>query len=489
MTANNHASSATPVIGHHAVVIGGSMAGLLAARVLADFYAHVTVVDRDEFPTAPDHRKGVPQSHHAHALLERGQQIINGLFSGIIDDLRADGAAAQRNVVPVVFVTAAGKLPPLQQPGEFVAFSRYRLEWHVRQRLAARPNVALLATTNVLELTAAADGTHVTGVRLRSRDGNDDTMLHADLVVDASGRQSRAPQWLASLGYDAPPEETINSGLGYASRFYRKPANFPAEWQGLIVNGRPPHNPRAGLILPVEHDMWHVSLGGFAGVYPPTNEAGFLAWARLLADPSLFEAIRVAEPLTPIKGYRTPTNRWRHFERLARWPQGFVVTGDAVCAFNPIYGQGMTVSATDAEVLQRSLLEQQRRPRANWEYQFQRALATNVAGVWSIASGEDLRWPGVKLSGAQPSRTLALRHQFMDLVLAQAAHDPLVTAAYLNVISMTAPPTALMQPAVLGRVLGGALQRLLRRGTPAPVPALALSPDAITDLQTRPTAG
>jgi len=214
-----------------------------------------------------------------------------------------------------------------------------------------------------------------------------------------------------------------------------------------------------------------------------------LAWARSLADPSLYEAIRVAELLTPIKGYRTPTNRLRHFERLARWPQGLIVTGDAVCAFNPIYGQGMTVSAMDAEVLQRSLQEQQRRPRANWEHQFQHTLAANVAGVWSIASGEDLRWPGVALSGAQPSRTLALRHRFMDLVLAQAAHDPLVTAAYLNVISMTATPTALMQPTILWRVFRGALQRLLHRGTTAPAPSLALSPDAITNLQTRPTAG
>jgi len=255
MTATNHGWSAMPVIDHHAVVIGGSMAGLLAARVLADFYTQVTVVDRDEFPMTPNHRKGVPQSHHAHALLERGQQIINGFFPGIIDDLRADGAAAQRNVVPVVFVTAAGKLPPLQYPGEFVAFSRYRLEWHVRRRLAARPNVALLAHTDVLALIATANNARVTGVRLCSRGGNDDTMLHADLVVDASGRQSRAPQWLEALGYDAPPEETINSGLGYASRFYRKPTDFPADWQGLIVNGRPPHNPRAGLILPIEHDM------------------------------------------------------------------------------------------------------------------------------------------------------------------------------------------------------------------------------------------
>ena len=191
----------------------------------------------------------------------------------------------------------------------------------------------------------------MTGVTLRNGGAGAPETLAADLVVDATDRKSRAPEWLESLGYGATPESLIESAIGYASRWYRRPAGFDAEWSGLIVNGRPPGLPFAGLILPVEDDVWTVSVGGFAGHYPEVTEEGFLDVARGLAVPDLYDAIRDAEPLTPVYGYRTPTNRLRHFERLRRWPEGLIVTGDAVCAFNPIYGQGMTVSAIDAEVL------------------------------------------------------------------------------------------------------------------------------------------
>lgn len=471
----------------HAIVIGGSMAGLLAGRVLADVYDRVTIIDRDTFPQTPDHRAGVPQSHHVHALLGRGQAIIEQFFPGIVADLRADGATSAHDVVPIIIVSPAGKLPALPAVGEFVAFSRYLLEWHVRHRLAQRPNVHFLPNCEVEELLATPDRRRVTSVRVHRRDQADSTQtLQGDLIVDASGRHSHAPQWLHALGYDTPPEETINSGLCYASRFYRKPLDFPASWQGIIINGRPPHNPRAGLILPVDHDRWHVSVGGFAGHYPPTDEDGFLQWAHDLADPSIYEALRVAEPLTPIRGYRTPENRWRHYERLRRWPAGLIATGDSVCAFNPIYRQGMTVSAMDALVLQASLREQRQTPRHAWEHRFQRRLAKTVAGVWAIASGEDLRWDGVELRGARPSPWLALRHRFTDLVLRRATTDPLVTQAYMQLISMEAPASTLFRPNMLLRVLAGALQGdWSHQGNAEP---WALSSTAIALLQARPSA-
>ncbi|GGV31294.1 hypothetical protein GCM10010182_63410 [Actinomadura cremea] len=169
-------------------------------------------------------------------------------------------------------------------------------------------------------------------------------------MVDASGRRSKAPDWLRELGYGEVAEETSTSGIGYASRFYAEPDGFPGDGSGIVINGRAPDNPRSGLVLGIEKDQWHVTLGGFAGAAPPTDEAGFLQWARDLPDPTVYECIRIARPLTPIRGQRTLTNRLRHFERLTRWPSGFVATADAVCAFNPVYGRGMTVAATDALV-------------------------------------------------------------------------------------------------------------------------------------------
>ncbi len=485
---NTSSTLAPKHVGRHALVIGGSMGGLLAARVLSDYFEQVTIVDRDIFPTTPEHRKGVPQSYHAHALLASGQYIISQLFPGILDDLRADGALSLSDVVSFVFVTAAGKLPSLKQPGEFIAFSRYLLEWHVRDRLSQRPGIRIIPNTEVIGLVATSDHTRVTGVEVRERGQMGATdILNADLVVDASGRHSQAPQWLVELGYGAPPEEIINSGLGYASRFYARPENFPDEWQGLIINGRPPHNARAGLILPVDNGRWHVSLGGFAGHFPPTDEEGFLQWAHDLPDPSIYEALRVAQPLTPIRGYRTPENRLRHFERLQHWPNGLIVTGDAVCAFNPIYGQGMTVSALDAMTLNKCLQEQQHSPRANFEQHFQQKLSTTVADAWLVATSEDLRWPGVALRGTRPAPTLGLLHRYMDLVLYSAVEDIQITQEYIGVITMMNPPRSLARPSMLVRVFSSATKRALKRVfTGKHETAFALSPEAIRQLHALP---
>ena len=483
----SHSFSSEPDTGRHAVVIGGGMAGLLTARVLTDYFEQVTIIDRDTFPDVADHRKGVPQSHHAHALLARGQDIINTLFPGIMDELRAGGALSAYGVIPVAVVTAAGKLPLKKEDSEFLAFSRFFLEWHVRQRLATRVEVRFLTNCEVTDLLSTPDQKRVTGVRLHQPYGDEGThSLRADLVVDASGRYSKAPEWLVNLGYEPPPEESINSGIGYASRFYTKPIDFPADWQGIIINGRPPHNPRAGLILPIEHERWHVTLGGFAGNYPPTDEVGFLQWARDLSDPSIYEAIRVAEPITPIRGYRTPQNRLRHFEQLERWPTGFIATGDAVCAFNPIYGQGMTTSALDALVLDDCLRHQQRSSKPGFERRFQKQLAKTIAAPWLIATGEDLRWHGVALSGVRPRIGLGFLHRYMDLVLQRACFDTTVSHAYMAVLGMLAPPQSLMKPHILLRVLWGALKTNEGDTSNQANPAqFALSPEAIAILRAR----
>jgi 2-polyprenyl-6-methoxyphenol hydroxylase-like FAD-dependent oxidoreductase len=221
----------------------------------------------------------------------------------------------------------------------------------VRNRVTKLPNIHMITNTEVTGLLATHDRTCVIGVQMHDRgrrgcNSNTTTRLYADLVIDANRRHSKAPQWLAELGYGCPREETINSNLRYASRFYVKPRQFPAKWQNLIINGRPPNN-HAGVMLSVDHGRWHITLGGMAGNAPPIDEEGFLQWANELADSSIYEAMRIAQPLTPIRAYGTPENHLRHFEQMQRWPTGFIVTGDAVCAFNPIYGQRMTVSAFD----------------------------------------------------------------------------------------------------------------------------------------------
>jgi 2-polyprenyl-6-methoxyphenol hydroxylase-like FAD-dependent oxidoreductase len=290
-------------------------------------------------------------------------------------------------------------------------------------------------------------------VHVRRRDGGGARTVAADLVVDASGRRSKADRWLAELGYGPVPEETVASGLGYASRFYARPPGFPREWSMVLVNGRAPDNPRAGLVTEVENDTWHVTLGGLAGEEPPTDEEGFLAYAARVADPSVYEAVRTARPLGPIRGWRTPTNRLRHFERLRRWPAGFVATADSVCAFNPIYGQGMTVAAMDAFVLAEALERSGGGRAPGFERRFQRRLARAVATPWTIASTEDLRWRGVTLAGARPRRGTGLVRRYLDAVLRVAVHDTPLADRYFSVISMTSHPRALFHPRVVARVV------------------------------------
>ncbi|MGH3770941.1 MAG: FAD-dependent oxidoreductase [Pseudonocardiaceae bacterium] len=484
-----HPLSDQPSSGRHAVVIGSGLAGLLAARVLVDHFDQVTILDRDRFPDKPEHRKGTPQSFHAHGLPLRGREIIDELFPGIEADLGAAGASTGRDSVPFQVVSPFGPLPSRPQPGEFIMYSRFLLEWAIRARLTQYSQLRLLPEAEAVGLdtslagTGAANG-RVTGVQVRYRKGAGEGVLAADLVVDASGRGSKAPQWLATLGYGEVEEEVITSGIGYASRFYAKPDQFPTDWTGLVINGRVPRNPRAGLILTIENGQWHVTLGGYANAAPPTDEAGFMQWARDLPDPTIYEAIRVARPLTPIRGYRTPTNRLRHFERVARWPAGFVVTGDAVCAFNPLYGQGITVSAMDALVLRQCLQGHSGGARAGFEQAFQRRLAKNVATPWFVASTEDLRWPGVQLQGAPPRRGTALVRRYLDLVLRAAVRDAYLTEKYLSLIMMTAHPRVLFAPGVLARVA-----RVVISGKAGiPTQPFALSSQALAMLRRLPSA-
>ncbi|MEM8533381.1 MAG: 2-polyprenyl-6-methoxyphenol hydroxylase-like oxidoreductase [Chloroflexota bacterium] len=473
----------------HAVVIGGGIAGLLAARVLTDHFDRVTIIERDAYPDSPNHRKGAPQSRHAHILMVLGRNIIDSLFPGMIDELRANGAFSVYDATPTAFISPVGKLLPTPFKGEFMSFSRAFLEWHICQRLSRQERIRFMTGCEVTNVQSTPDRTRVTGVHIRHRSVDQEVAhLSADLVVDASGRFSKAPEWLTQMGYDVPPEEQINSDIGYASRLYEKPTNFPAAWDALVVNVRPPSIPRSGVLLPIEHNRWQVTLGGSAGSYPPLNEQGFCEWARSLADPSLYEAIRVAKPITPIRGYRIPENWFRHFEKLDRWPQGFIVTGDSVCAFNPTYGQGMTVSAQEALVLDACLHKQRVSAKMNFERQFQRQVAQTVVEPWLLGTGEDLRWPNVTLQGAPPRPEMKLIQKYVHLVFQQAREDFVVSQIYFDVLNMILPSKSLMSSKILIRVLDGAIRRRLKRKKshddhPGP---LALSPEAIADLQSRP---
>ena len=445
-------------LGTHAIMIGGGMAGLITARVLIDHFDHVTVVERDHLPDEAVQRAGVPQARHTHLLLLRGLRILEQLFPGLPQELAAAGAE------PIVWTSQLGYYfqghwaPRFPSDFRVYSSSRTLLETLIRCRLRQDGRIQFVDGQEVTGLLTDRPG-RITGIRMRARGGAAGTSgedeLRATLVVDASGRASHAPDWLMALGYERPAETTITAHLGYASRVYRRPPDaadgLPYGWKGVAIGPMAPRNARGAVLMPIEGDQWIVTLAGTNGDYPPTDEAAFLAFARSVPHPLVYDLIRHAEPLTPIAGYRRTENRQRHYERLAQWPDNFVVLGDAVCAFNPIYGQGMTTAALGALTLDRCLRERQAWAGAGdltgFGQRFQRALARTNATPWLMATGEDLRWPHSE--GGRTGRLDRVMQRYFDQVTRLAMVDQEVYRAFLEVMHLVSPPRRLFQPHVV----------------------------------------
>lgn len=447
----------TPIYGH-AVVIGGSIAGLTAARVLSDHFQQVTIVERDTPPEPAAFRKGAPQTRHPHALLKRGELILEEMFPGLVAELLTNGAITANFGDEVGFYLSGSWISPFSSAITFTSCSRPLLESTVYRKLTALPNVRVLHQHEMQGLLLDSHNERVTGVRLTDRSGPAPKELEvpAALVVDASGRTSKAPHWLKEWGYTPPAETEINAFTGYATRIYRKPDDYTSKWKAVYMMAMAPQTPRGAVILPMEGDRWHVSLIGVGRDYPPQEEAAFLEFLRGLPSSIFYDALRNAEPITEIYGYRDASNRMRYYEKLPRYIDGFVVTGDAVYAFNPIYGQGMTTAALSAQALDRCLREQ--RAMISTEHlnglarRFQKGLAGVIAAPWQLATGQDIRWP-TTVGGARPDPATRLLQGYLDKVLAVAPHDPLVAEAFIQVQSMLKGPESLFHPKVLWQVL------------------------------------
>jgi 2-polyprenyl-6-methoxyphenol hydroxylase-like FAD-dependent oxidoreductase len=380
----------------HAVVIGSSIAGLTAARVLSDHFARVTIIERDRLPGTPEFRRGAPQGRHAHLLLPPGQAILEQLFPGLNAALLAGGATFINSGPETTFFRDGAWHDDLT----CLSCSRPLLESALYQRVAARPGVRILQGHDVLGLTVDPSRQQVSGVRLRRR-GSDsaEVTLAAQLVIDASGRGSHAPQWLAGLGCTPPRETVIDPFTGYTTRIYQRPAGFVEDWNLLRVRRTPPDGTRGGLISPIEGNRWYVTLIGMLRDYPPTDEAGFLAFARSLPSPRIYEAIKEAEPLTKIYSFRNTENRLRHYDELPRYLEGFLVCGDAACAVSPVHAQGMTSALLGLAGLADCLIERRDlHDLTGLAAQFQQQLRQATNQVWQMITADDLRWPGAEVA-------------------------------------------------------------------------------------------
>ncbi|HTO65737.1 MAG TPA: FAD-binding monooxygenase [Bradyrhizobium sp.] len=436
--------------GEHAIVIGASMGGLLAARALADVFPLVTVVERDAFPDPDTPRKGVPQGHHAHGLLSRGRRVIEDFFPGWTEGVIEAGGIRADVARDVAWYGHGVALKQVPSDLEGLAASRPVLEGHVRRRLLALPGVRAIQNGAVLGLVANEDRSAVTGVQVRRGDGQEHTIT-ADLVVDASGRGSLTPAWLEALGYERPQEERIEVGIGYTTRLYRRHAGELGGKVAVVVAGNEP-NWRNGAILFHSEDCWIVSIGGYFGDHAPDNAQMFAAYAGSFPTPEIHDIVAHAEPLGDFVSYRYPANVRRRYERLTRFPKNFLVFGDAISNFNPIYGQGMTVAAQQAIALRDTLHE----ARTDYARRFFDAAAGIVDVPWDIAVGNDLRHP--RVSGARPAKVRFINWYIGKLYRA-AQHDGGLATAFLRVANLEVPPETLLDPAIVARVIRGNLRR------------------------------
>ncbi|MFB7513515.1 NAD(P)/FAD-dependent oxidoreductase [Streptomyces sp. NPDC056144] len=437
----------------HAVVIGGSLAGLLAARVLADHAEKVTVVERDRFPEGPEARPGVPQGRHIHALLQGGQEALDELLPGFTDEL--GGLGAPKVGVPEDMVQwQNGRWFHRGSPTlHFYSGARPQLEWLVRKRVFADPRVELTEGHETVGLVG--DSSRVRGVRLRERGtggGKETRVIEADLVVDASGRSTKAPDWLAAIGAEAPREETLDTGLAYSSRVYRAPDRaLDSDTVGYFIVPNPAQVYGA-VVLPVGDGQHLVTLSGLRDDQPPTDEAGFEEYAKRMPHPVVSEWLATAEAVSPVYGFRNTANIRRRYDLPGRRPAGFLATGDALCAFNPIYGQGMTVAALTAVALRKALADPKRTPSTG---RVQRALLEASRQAWDISAGSDKKMPGVVGDATKVTPADKAVGWYMARLQARAAGDPAVGEVFRAVLHLTAPMTALFAPSVARSVLFG----------------------------------
>ena len=461
----------------HAIVIGGSMAGMCAARILADYFEKVTIVDRDHYPEGAFERAGVPQSRHVHVLLARGRLELENLFPGFEQTVLSRGALDTDFGWDFAALRANGWAPREVYGIKLLHGSRVLLEAVVRELVRKHSNVGFVEGTRIAGLLVSENRSRVLGVKTISNGDRETTgELRADFVVDASGRSSKAPNWLQENGFPAVEEIVVDSHSGYASRWFQAPApeHRPKEWwwKAAWIDPKIGENPFAGVLFPVESNRWVVSIAGIGKNYPPSDEAGYMETLAKLRSPLIAEAVKHAEAISPVYSHRAMANRWRRYDKWPAKLAGFVALGDAACAFNPVYGQGMTTGALSALRLRDTIIKLGL-DYAELEGRFYAAQAELQKAPWGMATGADFAVPGVV--GHKPMSNRIFDPMFR-LIMEYSADDPVVRMTVGRVIHMLRPPSDLFAPSLLGRaalnvVRGVAKHRPVNQTYPAMPPS------------------
>ena len=438
-------------IGRQAVVVGAGMAGLPAARALADYFERVVVLERDNLPRDASHRTGTPQARHTHALLAGGQRALGDLFPGFEQNLAGAGAVPLQVGLDLRFERPGYDPFPVRDLGlTTYSMSRPMIEFAVRQRVEKHANITIRGHCRAQEVVASPDGTAVSAIRFENSDGRSE-VLAADLVVEASGRSNLTFGLLESIGQPKPEETIIGVDIGYATGVFVIPDDPPADWTAVMTFDSPARGGLAGLVFPLERNRWIVTLVGRHDAKPPGDWIGFLAYAQQLRTPTIYDAIKTAERQGEIARFGFPASARRHFDRLDEFPRGLLPFGDAICRFNPVYGQGMSVAAQEAFLL-RELLRRRAEepdPLAGLASAFFAEAAALIETPWALAAVPDFAVP--KTEGKCP-QDLEQALEFGEALNQLSAQDAAVHKLFTEVLHLLKPRSVLRDPDLVERV-------------------------------------
>ena len=441
-----------------AIVIGASIAGLCAAAVLSEHFDRVTIIERDAYPEgASDHRKGVPQGRHTHILLRAGETILENIFPNIMDELRQKGAR-HFDATEGLLWFHYGKWKKKHCSGFMVhQQSRPLLENQILKRLVNNPRITFLRGYAAKQLLWSQNKKTVTGLmveptRATAQMGKQAKTLKSELIIDASGRASILTKWLQKAAYETPKETRVGMDLQYSSRVFQAPiTQIPTtqvnqtDWQAFAVYPAPPQETRGGVLFKVEENKYILTLVGYIGDHPPKQNEGFLDFAKTLPVPDLYQQVKNLTPLSDVVIYRYPYARRLHFENIKQHPQGIVALGDAVCSFDPVFGQGMSVALQEVELLQQQLQS------GKWqEKRFYQQVSKKLFLPWMLASMEDFRYPSV--TGKRPVGLTMMQNYFKKIFLLSAKSE-FVYAQLMRVFHMDVSPFILFSPTILWRML------------------------------------
>jgi flavin-dependent dehydrogenase len=425
---------------------------MLAAAALRDRVNSIEIIEAHDLPGGPEPRVGVPQAVHIHLLHTGGAEAIDRLLPGTVDQLLAAGAHRIPMTTNMVIYSPEGWYRRWKNSTHYlIAASRDLTDYIVREQISKDSRVTIRTHTKAVGLLG--NRRRVTGVRIRTAEGTE-TALRAALVIDASGRSTRTPQWLSEIGISGLAQDTVDSGLAYASRIYQAPATT-RDWPMISINADPrlPRPGNAGGILPIEGDRWHVSLMGAPGGHPTRDADAFEPFARSLRHPIVADLLKHAEPLTDVSVTHNTANRRYYYERLKPWPEGLLALGDSVAAFNPIYGHGISVAAQGALAL-RDLLSNGLAP--DLTRRAQRAIARPVNVAWALAVGQDIHFSTT--TGKSPNIADRLLHRYVTRLSHTATGSFHAATALTDVLTLQAPPATLVRPSVLLTAIAGPLR-------------------------------